>query len=163
MAAKTEKLTAQASGRLVRNGSASRISNDDRGTRLSDDEIRRWFLRDPNTELREQLRRTVCTIVALSIVRPGDAVPGIKRVARVAEIYPSALAFVYSSLEQDGVLRGEQGRGFFVVDPQVARSELAAQLLGHAIHSSLRLGLKDTELVRVFRSEIARRAVTKGE
>lgn len=102
-------------------------------------------------------------MVALGIVRPGDALPGIKRVARLAEIYPSALAFVYSALENDGVLRGEQGRGFFVVDPQVARCELAAQLLGRAIYSSRRLGLKDRDLARVFKSEIARRRAAKRE
>lgn len=88
--------------------------------------------------------------VAAGALKPGDALPSVRKLAAELAINPNTVVRAYQELESDGVIRTVQGGGTFVADgvPQLLKAErlrrlapLAAQLAVEAHH--LRVSEKD--------------------
>jgi len=122
----------------------------------TDEELRQWFADDPTTELRTHLRRTIQTLIATGIIKPGEPMPGYRRLAEVTGLYPSLIQHVYHELQALDIIRGERSRAYFANDPNPARLALATEILARAIHQSRYIGLNEANIGAVFKTELAR-------
>ncbi|MCU1494343.1 MAG: transcriptional regulator, GntR family [Acidimicrobiaceae bacterium] len=95
-----------------------------------------------------QLVDQVRQAVSLGILCPGDKLPPVREVVRQITINPNTVHRAYRDLEAEGLVRGEQGRGTFVLDgvsPSTTpkrRSELQREL-GAWMARARRAGLDD--------------------
>ncbi len=88
-----------------------------------------------------QLTRRLRAAVAKGALAPGQRAPSIRGLAEGAAVNPNTVRAVYQRLEDEGVLRSEQGRGTFVIAPpsqdRVTRRELqreVARLEAELVH-----------------------------
>lgn len=83
-----------------------------------------------------QLVDQVRQAVSLGLLRAGDQLPPVREVVTQITINPNTVHRAYRDLESEGLVRGEQGRGTFVLDGVAAsttpesRSELQDELRG---------------------------------
>lgn len=79
-----------------------------------------------------QLARRLRAAVAEGSLTPGERAPSIRSLAEAAGVNPNTVRAVYQRLEDEGVLRSEQGRGTFVLDPpsqdRITRRELQREV-----------------------------------
>lgn len=73
--------------------------------------------RDSDLPVGAQLTRRLRAAVAKGALAPGQRAPSIRGLAEGAAVNPNTVRAVYQRLEDEGVLRSEQGRGTFVVGP----------------------------------------------
>lgn len=96
-----------------------------------------------------QLVDQVRHAVSLGLLQPGEQLPPVRDVVTQIRINPNTVHRAYRDLESEGLVRGEQGRGTFVLatartkppDP-VRRDELRAELAGW-LQRARRAGLDD--------------------
>jgi len=81
--------------------------------------------RDSDLPLGVQLAQRLRTAVADGSLAPGERAPSIRGLAEAVRVNPNTVRAVYQRLEDEGVLRSEQGRGTFVVGP--ARPDRASR------------------------------------
>jgi DNA-binding transcriptional regulator YhcF (GntR family) len=136
--------------------SENRFTRSEVRSAYTDEELRHWFADDPTTELRTHLRRTMQTLIAMGIIKPGEPMPGYRRLAEVTGLYPSLIQHIYRELQALGIIRAEHGRAFFANDPLPARLALATEILARAIHQSRYIGLDEANIGAVFKAELAR-------
>ena len=120
------------------------------------------FLRpNPNSgvpiylQLMEQVKHAVET----GALRPGEQLPGMRKVAEDLVMNPNTVAKAYRELEHEGVIELRHGSGAFVSDSFLSNSRLATQRKAlpvvHAAVEKLRaLGLSDEEIRRIFESAL---------
>jgi GntR family transcriptional regulator len=83
-----------------------------------------------------QLVDLVRQAVSLGLLRPGDQLPPVREVVNQITINPNTVHRAYRDLETAGLVRGEQGRGTFVLDGVAAstspqkRTELQREFAG---------------------------------
>ena len=66
-------------------------------------------------QIEEGLRR----LIQLGTLKPGDAVPSVRDLARALRVNPNTVARVYQRLSEAGVLAVRRGEGTFVADQPV--------------------------------------------
>ena len=107
-----------------------------------------------------QLIEQVKHAVDVGALRPGDQLPGIRRVAEVLVINPNTVAKAYRDLEHDGVIELREGAGAFVAENgragRVARITAARPVLHGAMDKLLASGLTLDEIRRLFEAELLR-------
>jgi DNA-binding transcriptional regulator YhcF (GntR family) len=158
--ARTQKKISDNTKKVVSKRSAfaseRRFTRSEARSAYTDEELRHWFADDPTTELRTHLRRTMQMLIAMGIIKPGEPMPGYRRLAEVTGLYPSLFQHTYRELQAQGIIRAEHGRAFFADDPLPARLALAAEILARAIHQSRYIGLDEANIGAVFKAELAR-------
>lgn len=107
-----------------------------------------------------QLIEQVKHAIDVGALRPGDQLPGIRRVAEDLVINPNTVAKAYRDLEHDGVIELRQGAGAFVAEsgrasrvPQVTAGRGVVQA---AIERLAASGLTRDEMRRLFEAELLR-------
>ena len=86
--------------------------------------------------------------VRLGLLRAGDQLPPVREVVTQITINPNTVHRAYRDLEAEGLVRGEQGRGTFVLDGVTAsgtprrREELQAELV-RWLDKARRAGMDD--------------------
>jgi GntR family transcriptional regulator len=114
-------------------------------------------------QLMEQLRHAVET----GVLREGDQLPTIRKVARDLVVNPNTVARAYRELEHEGILELRHGTGAFVKESTGGRARVlrnAHALVRGAIERLASLELTDDELRRVLDSELAQaRAAQRQE
>lgn len=108
-------------------------------------------------QLMEQVKHAVET----GALRPGDQLPGIRKLAESLVVNPNTVAKAYRELEHAGVIELRQGSGAFISDDWLVRVETSAIRRGQAIvRGAVRqlsgLGLDQEEIRRLFESELLR-------
>jgi GntR family transcriptional regulator len=107
-----------------------------------------------------QIESQVRHAVASGVLRPGDALPSVRKLATDLGINPNTIARAYQNLERDGIVRTVQGGGTYVADhvPGLLKSErirrlrpLARQLAVEAAQ----LRVKRDELFELLGEELA--------
>ena len=63
-----------------------------------------------------QIEEGIRRMVALGVLRPGDAVPSVRDLARSLKVNPNTVARAYQRLTEHGVLSVRRGEGTFVAD-----------------------------------------------
>ena len=105
-------------------------------------------------QLMEQLRHAVET----GVLREGDQLPTIRKVAHDLVVNPNTVARAYRELEHEGILELRHGTGAFVKESTGGRARVlrnAHALVRGAMERLASLELTDDELRRVLDSELA--------
>lgn len=107
-----------------------------------------------------QLIEQVKHAIDLGALRPGDQLPGIRRVAEDLVINPNTVAKAYRDLERDGVIDLRQGAGAFVAGHgdagRVAKVKAAQSVLQAALERLAATGVTSSEIRRLFEAEMSR-------
>lgn len=106
-------------------------------------------------QLMEQIRFGVET----GALRPGDQLPGIRRLAEMVVMNPNTVAKAYRELEHEGLIELRQGSGAFVstkldTGELAGRMRKAKPLVKHTVERLLALGLNEEEVRRLVEAEL---------
>lgn len=106
-------------------------------------------------QLVEQLRG----LIEAGGLRPGDALPGIRKVAEELVLNPNTVAKAYREMEHAGLIQLRHGAGAFVAgqastmaSPAIAEGRTVME---RAIGKLRTLGLDDGEIRRLLEAELA--------
>jgi GntR family transcriptional regulator len=106
-------------------------------------------------QLMEQVRHGI----ELGALRPGDQLPGIRKVAEDLVMNPNTVAKAYREMEHAGLVVLRHGAGAFVAEDQGASAQRAMQKGHTVVHravAALRdLGLDEGAMRRLLESELA--------
>lgn len=110
------------------------------------------------TPLYEQIAARVRVAVASSELRPGDALPSVRALARDLRVNPATVVQAYRDLAADGFVEMKHGQGTFVQEvPSFLRDEeraaRAQQLVQKLLEDGARLGIGVEELTQAFSAE----------
>ena len=102
-----------------------------------------------------QLVRQIQHAVASGILKPGDRLPTVRRLAASMVINPNTVARAYRELERLGILKSAPGRGTYVA---VSRSTLSRKerlerlrpILHELVTEAFTLGFRRQELPRIL-------------
>lgn len=77
-----------------------------------------------------QIESQVKQAVASGVLRSGDALPSVRKLAADIRINPNTIARAYQNMERDGIVRTVQGGGTYVADnvPGLLKSEKIRRL-----------------------------------
>ena len=106
-------------------------------------------------QLMEQIRHAVET----GAMRPGDQLPGMRKVAEDLVVNPNTVAKVYRELEHEGLIELRQGMGAFVraqagEDQGAQRFRLGQPIVKTAVAKLRALGLDEDEIRRLTEAEL---------
>ena len=106
-------------------------------------------------QLIEQVRHAVET----GALRPGEQLPGTRKVAEDLVMNPNTVAKAYQELEHQGVIEMRKGLGAFIARDGRARGDLvvkAQPVLRAAMDRMVEIGLSEEQMRRLFESEVTR-------
>lgn len=108
-------------------------------------------------QLMEQIKHAIET----GALRPGDQLPGIRKVAEDLVMNPNTVAKAYRELEHEGVIDLRQGAGAFVSENGESRQglerlEQVRPLLRAAMGVMEVAGMSEDEMRRLFEAELTR-------
>lgn len=111
------------------------------------------------TPLYEQIAARVRVAVAAGDLRPGDALPSVRALARDLRVNPATVVQAYRDLAADGFVEMRHGQGTFVqeVSPFLRdeeRATRAQELVRKLLEDAARLGIGADEIARAFQAEI---------
>jgi GntR family transcriptional regulator len=106
-------------------------------------------------QLIEQVRHAI----ELGALRPGDQLPGMRKLAQELVMNPNTVAKAYREMEHDGLIVLRQGAGAFIaeigtIDQPAVRKGRA--IVGRAVSSLRSLGLDDGAIRRLVESELGK-------
>jgi GntR family transcriptional regulator len=104
-------------------------------------------------QLIEQVRHAI----ELGALRPGDQLPGIRKVAEDLVMNPNTVAKAYREMEHAGLIVLRHGAGAFVAEQRERRQPAVqkGRAVAHRAVSVLRgLGLDDGTIRRLFEAEL---------
>ena len=106
-----------------------------------------------------QLIEQVKHAIDLGVLRPGEQLPTIRKVAEDLIMNPNTVARAYRELEQAGVIEVRHGSGAFVTRtlPKPNKSfGKARTIIQNTVERLLALGLSEEEIRRFVENELAR-------
>lgn len=109
--------------------------------------------------LYDQIATRIRVAVAAGELRPGEALPSVRQLAKRLRINPATVVQAYRELEREGFVEMRQGAGTFIreVDERrrkQARTEHATRLVRAMLEEAARLGLERDELSAALESEL---------
>lgn len=109
-----------------------------------------------------QIMEQVKHAVENGILRPGDQLPGIRKLAETMAMNPNTVAKAYRELEHEGLVELRQGAGAFISESLntkglTDRMQTAKPIASKAVESLLALGLSEEEIKRLIDAAIAER------
>jgi GntR family transcriptional regulator len=108
------------------------------------------FAVDPDDQLPVGLQLTLRlrALIATGRLPAGERLPSVRRLAEWAGVNTNTVRAVYASLEDEGLVAGQHGRGTFVADDVRTAPELE-EIATEAIRKALAAGLSARELAEV--------------
>src|SRR4051794_12377627 len=108
------------------------------------------FAVDPEDQLPVGLQLTLRlrALIATGRLPAGEILPSVRRLAEWAGVNTNTARAVYASLEDEGLVAGQHGRGTFVAEGVRAAPELE-EIATEAIRKALAAGLSARELAEV--------------
>lgn len=108
------------------------------------------FAVDPDDDLPVGLQLTLRlrALIATGRLPAGEKLPSVRRLAEWAGVNTNTVRAVYASLEDEGLVTGQHGRGTFVADGVRTAPELE-EIATEAIGKALAAGLSARELAEV--------------
>jgi len=108
------------------------------------------FAVDPDDELPVGLQLTLRlrALIATGRLPAGERLPGVRRLAEWAGVNSNTARAVYASLEDEGLVTGQHGRGTFVAEGVRTAPELE-EIATEAIRKALDAGLSARDLAEV--------------
>jgi len=108
-----------------------------------------------------QIESQVKQALAAGALRPGEALPSVRRLAQELGINPNTVARAYQNLEQAAVIRTVPGGGSYLADgvPGLLKSEKLRRLRPHAVQIAVegtQLRLSAAEILRMVEEELSK-------
>jgi GntR family transcriptional regulator len=106
-------------------------------------------------QLNDQIRHAIET----GALRPGEQLPGTRKVAEDLVMNPNTVAKAYQELEHQGVIEMRKGLGAFVARDGRKGGALvqkAQPVLRAAMERMVEIGLSEEQVRRLFESEVIR-------
>ena len=106
-------------------------------------------------QLVDQVRHAIET----GALRPGEQLPGTRKVAEDLVMNPNTVAKAYQELEHQGVIEMRKGLGAFVARDGRKGGDLvqkAQPVLRGAVERMSKIGLSEEQMRRLFESEVTR-------
>jgi GntR family transcriptional regulator len=109
-----------------------------------------------------QIMEQVKHAVENGVLRPGDQLPGLRKLAETMVMNPNTVAKAYRELEHEGIIELRQGAGAFVsenLNTKVVtdRMQTARPIVEKAVERLLALGLSEEEIRRLIEAAVAAR------
>ena len=106
-------------------------------------------------QLMEQVKHAIET----GALRPGDQLPGMRRLAEELVINPNTVAKAYRELEHEGVIELRHGAGAYVAAHATTkkltdRLRAAQPIIAGAVDRARAKGLTEEEIRRLFEAEL---------
>ena len=112
---------------------------------------------DPRPAYR-QIADEVQRAVAVGILRPGEALPATRQLAKDLRLNPNTVQHAYRTLAQEGIIEMRRGLGAFVAaaprESKRASAAVARQIAERALREAFRHGLLASDLLKALQ-EIA--------
>lgn len=110
-----------------------------------------------------QIMEQIKHAVENGVLRPGDQLPGMRKLAETMVMNPNTVAKAYRELEHEGLIELRQGAGAFISEnlntkALTDRMQTARPIVDKAIERLLALGLSEEEIKRLIDASIAERA-----
>ena len=110
-----------------------------------------------------QIMEQIKHAVENGVLRPGDQLPGMRKLAETMVMNPNTVAKAYRELEHEGLIELRQGAGAFISEnlntkALTDRMQTARPIVDKAIERLLALGLSEEEIKRLIDAAIAERA-----
>jgi len=111
------------------------------------------------TPLWEQIAARIRVAVAAGELRPGEALPSVRELARRLRVNPATVAQAYKELGREGFVETRHGAGTFVKEVGTGRRAeerklRAKDLVRRMLEDGARLGISATELASAFQDEV---------
>jgi GntR family transcriptional regulator len=111
------------------------------------------------TPLWEQIAARVRVAIAAGELRPAEALPSVRELARRLRVNPATVAQAYKDLAREGFVETRHGSGTFIreVSPDRRSSERklrAEDLVRQMLEDGARLGISTEELSAAFQEEV---------
>jgi len=103
--------------------------------------------------LYEQIIAQIKEMVVRGLLRPGDAIPSIRKLSVMTRINPNTVARAYQELERMGIIETLTGRGTFIRESPHTQPDEAT--LAHA-RELLRPPLMEMKLMKLSAEQIMR-------
>jgi GntR family transcriptional regulator len=108
-----------------------------------------------------QIESQVKQALAAGALRPGEALPSVRRLALELGINPNTVARAYQNLEQAAVIRTVPGGGTYLADgvPGLLKSEKLRRLRPYAVQIAVegtQLRLSAAEILRMVEEELSK-------
>ena len=99
-------------------------------------------------QIAEELEREI----AVGILRPGEPLPALRRLAADLRVNPNTVQHAYRWLAQHGLVEVKRGRGTFVAVRQQPKTpaHAAREIANRALRDAYRHGLLASDLVRAI-------------
>lgn len=112
-----------------------------------------------------QIMEQVKHAVENGVLRPGDQLPGIRKLAETMVMNPNTVAKAYRELEHEGLVELRQGAGAFISENWNAkevtdRMQTARPIVDKAVERLLALGLSEEEIKRLIDAAVAARTAS---
>jgi GntR family transcriptional regulator len=109
-----------------------------------------------------QIMEQVKHAVENGVLRPGDQLPGLRKLAETMVMNPNTVAKAYRELEHEGIIELRQGAGAFVSENLntkmvTDRMQTARPIVEKAVERLLALGLSEEEIRRLIEAAVAAR------
>ena len=123
-----------------------------------------FFQINPNNgvPVYEQVCRQVTFAVANGALQPGELIPSVRQLARDLAINPNTVARAYRQLQDQQVVEAMRGTGLVIargarVVCRAERTRILRERLGQVIDEARQGQLDDTEIEKLFQSELGKR------
>ena len=113
-----------------------------------------------------QIETQVKNAISAGALKPGQALPSVRKLASELGINPNTVARAYLELERNGVIATVPGGGTYVAEnvPRLLKSEKLRRLQPYARQlavEGVQLGLTDEEILGMLQEELERLGVRK--
>lgn len=110
-----------------------------------------------------QIMEQIKHAVENGVLRPGDQLPGMRKLAETMVMNPNTVAKAYRELEHEGLIELRQGAGAFISEnintkALTDRMQNARPIVDKAVERLIALGLSEEEIKRLIDAAIAERA-----
>ena len=114
--------------------------------------------RDDPRPVYRQIADEVQRAVAVGVLKPGEALPPTRQLAKDLRINTNTIQHAYRTLVQEGIVEMRKGLGAFVAarprDPRRSADAIARQIAERALRETFRQGLLASDLMKAL-EEIA--------
>lgn len=115
-----------------------------------------------------QIVEQVGDAVARGLLKPGDKLPPVRRLAAELVVNPNTVARAYTHLERSGLVTTKKGSGTFIGDPNLRRKDigdlnLLIERIDLLIARALNLALSPDEVRTLFDERVTRFVQHKRE
>ena len=119
--------------------------------------------RDDSRPVYRQVADEVHRLIAVEVLKPGDALPAVRSLAAELKVNPNTVQHAYRTLVAEGVIEMRRGLGAFIAaarprETRQTSGTLARQIAERALREAFRHGLLASDLVKALQDIAPKRS-----